>query len=350
LNKAYQNIIAAKESERRDLFLTASARIGTTIQNIEKDFWVCWTLDSLFHRLKPGGPRLLFKGGTSLSKGYNLISRFSEDIDITVFRDDLGESMPIEDLEQLSNNKRKDRLQAIKSACQNYIDGTLRIELSKIAQETMESAKQDPAKLTIVLDPEDQDKQSLLINYPSVDETTGYLSPSVKIESGAKSALDPNEKLKIAPYLSPEIPDGGALEVTEVTTIEPQRTFLDKILILHGLVHYFEAKGELRGNGRMSRHYYDVHQLLNAPIGQKICSETTLVDDCIRHARMFFHRNNTGLELAKRGNFCLSPVPAMIDPLRRDYEAMQTMVFGKVPEFETILESVARAQQQLNSI
>ncbi len=350
MNKAYQNIIAAKESERRDLFLSVATRIGTTIQNIEKDFWVCWTLDVLFHRLKPGGPRLLFKGGTSLSKGYNLISRFSEDIDITVFRDDLGESMPIEELEQLSNNKRRDRLQAIKTACQNYIDGTLRIKLSKIAKQTMESAKQDPAKLSIVLDPDDPDKQSILINYPSVVATDGYLSPSVKIESGAKSALDPNEELKIAPYLSSDILGGDALAVTGVTTIKPQRTFMDKILILHGLVHYFEAKGTLRGNGRMSRHYYDVHQLMNAKVGKPICSDTELVVSCVRHAQMFFNRNNTGLELAKRGNFRLSPLPGMIDLLRKDYEAMQTMIFGDVPKFETILESVAHAQEQLNSI
>jgi predicted nucleotidyltransferase component of viral defense system len=350
LNKAYQNIIAAKEGERRDLFLVASALIGTTIQNIEKDFWVCWTLDALFHRLKTGGPRLLFKGGTSLSKGYNLISRFSEDIDITVFRDDLGESMPIEDLEKLSNNQRNDRLKAIKSACQNYIDGTLRVELSKIAEETMKSAKQDPAKLSIVLDPDDPDKQSILINYPSVAATDGYLSPSVKIESGAKSALDPNEELKIAPYLRPDIPGGNALEVTGVTTIKPQRTFMDKILILHGLVHYYEAKGTLRGNGRMSRHYYDVYQLMNAEVGKLTCSDTALVESCVRHAQMFFNRNHTGLDLAKRENFRLSPLSGMIGLLRKDYEAMQTMIFGDVPKFETILESVAHVQEQLNSI
>ncbi len=350
MNKAYQNIIAAKESERRDLFLSAATRIGTTIQNIEKDFWVCWTLDALFQSLKPGGPRLLFKGGTSLSKGYNLISRFSEDIDITVFRDDLGESMPIEHLEKLSNNKRRDRLQAIKTACQNYIDGNLRIELAKIAQETMESAKQDPAKLSIVLDPDDPDQQSILINYPSVVAIDGYVSPAVKIESGAKSALDPNEELKITPYLSPDIPRGDGLEVTGVTTIKPQRTFMDKILILHGLVHYFEAKGTLRGNGRMSRHCYDVHQLINAEVGKLACSDTELVKNCVRHAQMFFNRNHTGLDSAKRGKFRLSPEPPMIELLRKDYEAMQTMIFGKVPEFEDVLESVAHAQEQLNSI
>jgi hypothetical protein len=350
LNTAYQNIIAAKESDRRDLFLSAATRLGTTIQNVEKDFWVCWTLDALFHRLKPAGPRLLFKGGTSLSKGYNLISRFSEDIDITVFRDDLGESMSLEELEKLSNNKRRDRLQAIKSACQNYIDEHLRIELQKITQETMEAARQDPAKFSILLDPDDPDQQSILINYPSVVSQDEYLLPSVKIESGAKSALDPNEELDIAPYVSPDLPGGDSLAVKGVTTIKPQRTFMDKILILHGLVHYFEAKGALRGNGRMSRHYYDVHQLMNADVGKLACSDPALIENCVRHAKMFFNRNNTGLELAKRGSFRLCPAPDMIALLREDYDAMKAMIFGDIPKFETVLDSVANAQGQLNSI
>src|ERR1700687_6285379 len=112
MNAAYLRVIAASDPERRDLFLAAANRIGTTVQNVEKDFWVCWSLDALFNGLKPGGPRLLFKGGTSLSKAYGLISRFSEDIDVTVFRDDLGEAASVADLEALSKTKQRARLDA----------------------------------------------------------------------------------------------------------------------------------------------------------------------------------------------------------------------------------------------
>ena len=94
MNSAFHTVITASDAERRDLFLSAAARLGTAVQNVEKDFWVCWTLDALFNGLELGGPRLLFKGGTSLSKAFGLISRFSEDIDITVFRDDLGQGAP----------------------------------------------------------------------------------------------------------------------------------------------------------------------------------------------------------------------------------------------------------------
>jgi predicted nucleotidyltransferase component of viral defense system len=76
----FQTVLAASDQDRLDLFVGAATRLGTDAQNIEKDFWVCWTLDALFDQLEAGGPRLLFKGGTSLSKGFNLIERFSEDI------------------------------------------------------------------------------------------------------------------------------------------------------------------------------------------------------------------------------------------------------------------------------
>jgi hypothetical protein len=349
MNPAYQRIIASSDVDRRGLFITAATRIGTTVQNIEKDFWVCWTLDALFHRLGAGGPRLLFKGGTSLSKAYGLISRFSEDIDVTVFRTDIGEAADVDQLETLSKNKRTRRLNAIKTACQVYIDAKLRRELSAHAKATMEAVGKDPATLTVVSDDGDPDRQSLLIHYPSAVEESEYVTPSVKIESGAKSAVDPNQAKTILPYLSEDFTEGEQLAVTGVTTIDAERTFLDKILILHGMTFYFAAAGALRGNGRMSRHYYDIHKLMDGPVGEKACADHALIQDCVRHARMFFNRNNTGLDQAECGSFRLKPTDEMLDPLRADYDAMATMIFGEVPTFEAVLESAARAEEQLNA-
>ena len=87
MNTAFQQVIGAKDDERLELFLASARRLGTAVQNVEKDFWVCWVLDVLFNGMGEGHPRLLFKGGTSLSKSFGLIDHFSEDIDITVFRD-----------------------------------------------------------------------------------------------------------------------------------------------------------------------------------------------------------------------------------------------------------------------
>lgn len=123
---AYRQIVAASPGDRLDLFLATANRIGAPVGNVEKDFWVCWTLNSLYHERPAGEPRLLFKGGTSLSKGYGLIQRFSEDIDVTVFRDDLDAAASVEELEALSNKKRRSKLDGIRDACRAYITGPLR--------------------------------------------------------------------------------------------------------------------------------------------------------------------------------------------------------------------------------
>jgi hypothetical protein len=99
MTEGFQAVLAASDEERRDLFVGAADRLRTNEQNIEKDFWVCWTLDALFNELEIGGPRLLFKG-------YGLIERFSEDIDITVFREDIGQPATFEELENLSGKKQ----------------------------------------------------------------------------------------------------------------------------------------------------------------------------------------------------------------------------------------------------
>jgi hypothetical protein len=140
MNSDYVRIIAASDEDRRGLFAATARRIGTTEMNVEKDFWVCWTLDTLFHRLPAGGPRLLFKGGTSLSKAFGLIDRFSEDIDVTVFRSDLGEPAPLEELEGLTGKKRRARLDAIKDACHHYVHGDLRTQLADAFDTVLQAA------------------------------------------------------------------------------------------------------------------------------------------------------------------------------------------------------------------
>jgi len=117
MNPEFNRLLTFSVANRRDLFLATAARLGTTVQNVEKDFWVCWTLDALFNGLPAGGPRLLFKGGTSLSKGHGLIERFSEDIDIIVFRADIDVAASVDDLEGLSRKKREKRLEDIREAC-----------------------------------------------------------------------------------------------------------------------------------------------------------------------------------------------------------------------------------------
>ena len=197
----YAALIAASPGDRLDAFLTTANRLGAPVGNIEKDFWVCWTLEALYHQLPDGQPRLLFKGGTSLSKAYGLIERFSEDIDVTVFRDDLDAAASVAELEALSNKKRRAKLDAIRDACRAYVTGPLRDSLAALVADATSGAGR------IEIDDADPDGQTLLIHYPEVEPRDGaYVRPVVRIESGAKSALDPTEPTIIRPYVSDDLP------------------------------------------------------------------------------------------------------------------------------------------------
>lgn len=348
MNAAYGTVLAAGADAMLSAFDTTAARLGTTAQNVEKDFWVCWTLDALFHGLPEGGPRLLFKGGTSLSKGFGLISRFSEDIDVTVFRDDLGAAATIAELDALSGKKRKARLDAIRDACRAYILGDMRAALTAILSDRLAAAGFAADSARVEPDEADPDAQTLLIWYPAATPRSDYVRAAVKIESGAKSALDPNREVPIKPYVDDDLP---ALDLTvpAVRTVEPVRTFWDKVVILHGLRRWFNKRGELKGGGqRISRHYYDLHRLAPTPVGGAALADADLGADCVAHARMFFNRPDFDLASAAPGTYALLPHDGMVEELRSDYRAMTGMIFGDPPTFEDVLASVATMEQQLN--
>lgn len=344
MNQSFNEVIAASDAERRDLFLGTAVRMGTAVQNVEKDFWVCWSLDALFNGLAAGGPRLLFKGGTSLSKAFGLISRFSEDIDITVFRDDLGHATDVAELTTMSGKKRRARLDAIRAACQAYIDGPLTEQFTRIAASVIPEAR-----FRLEPDPEDKDGQTLLFWYPAVTATGGdYVRSAVKIESGAKSALDPHVAAMVTPYAAQDL-SGLDLTVTNVITVKPERTFWDKVIILHGLRQWHDRRGELRHGGqRVSRHYYDLHQLMQATSAHQWQADHALAINCAQHARLFFGSADLGLDTAIPGTFTLRPSPGMRDALARDYAAMSGMVFGEIPKLDAVLASAQKFEQIVN--
>jgi hypothetical protein len=282
MNPAYEEVIASSDADRGTLFAEAAVRLGTAVQNVEKDFWVCWTLDALFNGLEAGSPRLLFKGGTSLSKAFTLIPRFSEDIDITVFREDIGQTTDAATLDALSGKKRRIRLDAIREACQTYINGSLATQLRQHAKEI------GKGRMKLEPDPDDSDKQ--------------------------------------------------------------KRTFWDKIIILHGLRQWHDRRGVLRHGGqRVSRHYYDIHQLMRHNRAHQWLENRVLAADCATHARLFFGSADLGLTTAMHGSFTLTPPPAMREALKVDYIAMAGMIFGDVPSLDAILETIAKVELRVNS-
>lgn len=224
------------------------------MENIEKDFWVCLILELLFNERLANEPRLLFKGGTSLSKAYSLISRFSEDIDVTVFREDLSQDISLDELETISGKKQRKYFESITTACQQYIKNHLLHRLEKTIHSVFDNLANEKAYPVIELDPTDKSQQTILIRYPSIsNKENHYVTPTVKIEGGAKSALDPHKSTTIFPYIAHEM-QSELFDIPNVTTIDAERTFWDKIVILHGIRKWYDSKGVMRQNGhRFSR-------------------------------------------------------------------------------------------------
>lgn len=349
MNQSFLTVLKATEDDRRGLFFATANRLGVPFQNIEKDFWVCFMLDLLFNHRAASSPRLLFKGGTSLSKAYSLISRFSEDIDITVFREDLDLTMPIHELAQLSGKQRRKYFDKIKSASQHYVCYELKPHLQSVLNGIFETLSNFSEVPDLVLDESDESKQTLLLKYPSLNDDPSYVVPVVRIECGAKSALDPHQAMSIKPYVADDMKD-QSFTVKNIITIEAERTFWDKIIILHGIRRWFDIKGVLRQNGhRYSRHHYDVFKLLHSVTGEKAFERQDLAIDCSEHAQVFFNSAALDLKTAYAGTFSIVPSVSMIKELKRDYEAMSGMIFGEVPAFDEVIEAISVFERKLNS-
>lgn len=350
MNINFHEIIAANLNDRQDLFLTTANRIGTPIQNVEKDFWVTWILDLLFNGRQDNEPRLLFKGGTSLSKAYSLISRFSEDVDITVFREDIGQNIEIAVLKELSQKKQRDHLENIKKASQIYINGPLKERLNAQIESIFCKYKISYIEPPIQADPNDPGQQTLLFRYPTQHTANeSYIQSIVKIEAGAKSALDPHRFTTIKPYIDQDVSNMD-LTVSNIVTIDAERTFWDKVMILHGIRRWYDNRGVLRQQGnRVSRHYYDVYKLIQSPIGENALKDNHLAVDYAHHAQLFFNSKDLDLKNAAHGTFSLSPEKEMIEILKKDYYSMAGMIFGEVPEFTDVLQVISNLEDKLNT-
>ena len=273
MNRDLENFLALSEQDKRDVFSAAAGRLEPLPSYVEKDFWVCFVLDALYNRLSDRHPRLIFKGGTSLSKAFGLIERFSEDIDLVVHRDGLGfdgERDPTI-ATALSNKKRNTLFKELREACSNYVLGDLTTELAELIGQVDPGCDVGP-------DENDANRQTLLIEYPTLYPIgeVAYVTPRVRIEVGARSALDPSLTCTVSPYVAEELRD-WSFAVDGIRVIAPERTYWEKLLILHG-VHcgYRDAERRPADKDRISRHYYDVAMITATETGRTAFAAPTV--------------------------------------------------------------------------
>lgn len=338
MNADYAKFDKLKERERKDVFEAAAGRLGTNAQSIEKDLWVCRVLDALFKGL-PATPKLYFKGGTSLSKGYGLIKRFSEDIDIVISRGDLGISGDADPLaEGLSRKKRDAAIEVVRKTCSEHVLGIMKTNLEKLLSDCQFEA-----------DVDDEEQMSLRVKYPTIMAKDAYLKPWVKIECGARGAPEPEVKKSVAPYIQKELGEKFDLHVADVTLIAAERTFWEKALILHGIHCGFRDEKRKPGeNNLTSRHYYDVAMMRAAPEGLKALRDIALLDAVREHKMLLFKKAWEKLEEAKPGSVRLTPQDDIKPLLAKDYKAMSGMMFGDAPDFDWVLGEIAKLEDAIN--
>jgi len=345
------------EAERRDLLQEAANRRDVAPIVIEKDFWVCWTLKRLF--TDPAlASHLTFKGGTSLSKAYGLIERFSEDIDLTISRDAplLQEgASPME--KDISGKERERRIIALKQNAQRFVAEIIlpNLQASIAAQLGNEQSWQ------LTLDDNDPDRQTILFHFPKTynygmgygrgaygvgrfgEGETGYIKPSIKLEFGARGETEPHTQSTLRAYVAETFPDLVLDAPVQVATLAAERSFWEKATILHAL--YYNQKLA----SRMSRHYYDTFMMAQRGVADAALRDKVLLEQVVRNKKVLFRDAKASYDTAVFGTLKLVPPEELLLALKKDYEAMGEMFMGAAPDFEEVLTALAELERKLNA-
>ena len=329
-----RKIAVIEPKDREALFRNTSAKMGVSEAVIEKDFWVCYVLDYLFHRC-PWKDHLAFKGGTSLSKAYDLIKRFSEDIDLILDWRVLGYSI-VEPWEARSNTKQD----AFNKEANERAAAFLRDEFIPAITKDLSVELALPVKCEI--DP--FDLQTVKFVYPNSFSDTAILQ-EIRLEIGALAAWTPAAEQTITPYAAEYYGRVFEQPSTQVLTVLPERTFWEKVTILHR--EAFRAENSTLPS-RYSRHYYDLYCMAKSPVKDRALADTDLLARVVAFKDKFYRCPWARYDLAKPGTMRLIPPEYNIPKLIDDYDHMQNMIFGKKHDFEEVLGILRQLEQEIN--
>ncbi len=333
------NVARMPSRERADLFAETAARKGLPEAVVEKDFWVCWILKQLFSIDALSG-RLLFKGGTSLSKISHAINRFSEDIDLAVDYVALGFTGDRDPRrEGLSKTRRAAILSDMMTACQQYISKEFVEILRDCCSEILGNG--NDWHLTV----SEQDANVVRFRYPSAAPSLEYIKPQVVLELGTHAEFVPHDSFKLRSFAAEEFPDLFDEPDVTVNALLAKRTFWEKATILHAEFHRPPEKAM---PDRYSRHYYDLAMLARTPIRAEALADMALLDQVVKHKETFYPSGWARYDLAHAGSLRLVPPKERMASLERDYRSMSVMIFGEPPSFESIMGTLAELEREIN--
>lgn len=325
------------DNSRKISLNQASLRSGITAKAIEKDWWVTLVLKMLF--TSKYAAYFAFKGGTSLSKGWGIIDRFSEDIDIALNSEVFGILYKVNPLKTFVEQLRR-------AGClftSNEIADELKSQFSELQiPEQLYSIEVE----FIRPDMPDTDPQTIYVNYKSLYDTNPYLPDRVKIEFSVRSQKEPNDNRQMQSLLNLYFPNVVYEEEDFlVTTILPDRTMIEKILLLHEAYNR-EDESKMKTN-RISRHYYDLYRLYADY--SYILADIQFIEDIIEHRKSYSRLKHFDYSTLCIGQISIIPSDAILKKLKNDYEEMgKEMMYGNVPTFNELIVSLRKIQDSFN--
>ena len=336
--ESWFELSSADQSEALEV---AAGRSGRPAHLLEKDIWVVWALSAMYD--SPLGDSLTFKGGTSLSKVYKVIDRFSEDIDLTydireLVSDLLRDGNPI----PASASQEKKITSAVRSRLPQWIEQTVK---PVIEQAFVASGLQ--AELSLA----GKDSDKLIITYPATKKGTGYAAATIQLEFGARATGAPHQRHHVACDIAPLI-EGLTFPTAQPLVMAAERTFWEKATA----AHVYCLQGRLRGD-RYSRHWYDLAALAKTTHFASAASNHELARQVAEHKSMFFAEKDVdGGKVdyfqATSGDLRLIPQGPSLGALAKDYAAMleDGLLAFEQPTFETVMASCAAIQDEINRL
>jgi predicted nucleotidyltransferase component of viral defense system len=330
-----RNIARASSDERERLFDIASKEMHIKPAVIEKDFWVCYTLAHLFNN-EAIKDHIVFKGGTSLSKAFGLIDRFSEDIDLILDWRVLGYGLE-EPWEERSNTQQdKFKLDSIERTNKYLAD-----KFAPMLKESISVELGIDAEVYL-----GNEEETVIFAYPRIHELSATLDV-IRLEIGPMAAWTPSVTATITPYLAECRPQFFDTPATNIKTVAPERSFWEKVTILHQEANRPESKNML---DRYSRHYYDVYKLGHSGVKDNALMDLELLDKVVAFKQKFYRTPWAHLEDCKPGTVKLVVPEYRLAGLNADYTAMQDMLTAEAPTFNEIMDYMQELQNELNNL
>jgi len=334
------SFIQLSVEERTLYFRQASERMTVPLPPavIEKDFWVCWTL-RLLNELPELKGNITFKGGTSLFKAWAMIERFSEDIDIAINRKVFGQNPPNGPEDAESNTQRKLRLEDLEKKSSAFIKEILIPKLNEKIGVYLSSSEYSLRPV------QKGNEVNTEFEYPgTLKNELGGLLPIVLIELVPRADEIPNEERKITPIVFEVFSELLGEGSFQVSTLAPERTFLEKLLFIHETLEGFN-----KGSERKSRHYYDLYKLYNAGVFDRIKMNRGLLKAVVEHRRTFFRYKALDYSGILTQGVRTVPEKGDLADWRSDYTRTAVMIYNEIPSFDVLMEFAQHLELEFNS-